>query len=676
MLLRQAVLISTLTVTAAVNAQSVGINVLGNAANANAMLDVSNAGITGDAANPMRGMLIPRMSAAQRNAIPVAPVDDGLWVFQTDAPSGFYYYEDGAGWKRWGDGLSAWALAGNSVANPLTEWLGTSSTGAANKNFVVRSVAPPTATAEMVVAGATGFVSLGTTSGATPPTERLDVNGAIRVSAATGAVPEGTIQYGSIAGDDPNNWHYGHDGTRWRRMENAETLVTSTPTSGGSAPVYARDTMTCSGESGYLMTEPQLIGNTTGNSLPPTGGTPFITAVDGATNSYRAMRMQYHYSPAKLAARGLCAGPITSVGMYLIDPEPLAADPTQQTKISGTVRIHAVPSTFAFGPSVYMDEGARTSVYVAYFSEIILTGGWMDFQVPDNLGNYLNYTPGQGLIVDVLMIRNAFAGQSPKVDANLATGYNSCRWAYLRSGNIGGTNSVSFTNPGVHPYLHNLDDSPVSPTGALAVVTTGMAQTLATMRFNANITSPTVVARNANYIQYSGGLMVGTNTWANTAGNFKGPGTIRAQNGVYDGSVSLSDHVFDRYFDGAVRPEEREAAADYEMVPLSDLRDRLEKERHLPDLPSRQEWETEGNRSLGTLQTGLWRTVETQALYITQLEQDLSALEANAFGPDLSADQVNALIQDVQASKRLSDAQKVHLVAALRQRIASPASTK
>ncbi len=65
------------------NTGSVGI---GNAPNVNARLDIS-------ATN--KGILIPRITLANRPAAPV----DGLLIYQTDNTPGFYYYNSGS-WKR------------------------------------------------------------------------------------------------------------------------------------------------------------------------------------------------------------------------------------------------------------------------------------------------------------------------------------------------------------------------------------------------------------------------------------------------------------------------------------------------------------------------------------------------------------------------------------------------
>lgn len=68
----------------AIHSQSVGINT--TTPDPSAALDVSDV---------TKGLLIPRMTITQRNAIPTPA--KGLMVFQTDGTSGFYYY-DGSIW--------------------------------------------------------------------------------------------------------------------------------------------------------------------------------------------------------------------------------------------------------------------------------------------------------------------------------------------------------------------------------------------------------------------------------------------------------------------------------------------------------------------------------------------------------------------------------------------------
>ena len=69
----------------------VAINTTGSAANASAILDVTST---------TKGILIPRMTQAERNSISAVI---GLLIYQTDNTPGFYFH-DGGGWKVVGSG--------------------------------------------------------------------------------------------------------------------------------------------------------------------------------------------------------------------------------------------------------------------------------------------------------------------------------------------------------------------------------------------------------------------------------------------------------------------------------------------------------------------------------------------------------------------------------------------
>jgi len=72
--------------------------------------------------NTTQGVLVPRMTQAQRNTIVTPAI--GLLVFQTDVTPGFYYY-DGSSWTSFSGG-SAWDILGNSGTTPAINMLGTS----------------------------------------------------------------------------------------------------------------------------------------------------------------------------------------------------------------------------------------------------------------------------------------------------------------------------------------------------------------------------------------------------------------------------------------------------------------------------------------------------------------------------------------------------------------------
>ncbi len=80
----------------------VAINTTGDDAKSSAMLDVSST---------TKGVLIPRMTATERDAI--ASPEQGLMVFVT-TDSAFYFYE-GTSWQKVGNGSSGWMQRGNNI---------------------------------------------------------------------------------------------------------------------------------------------------------------------------------------------------------------------------------------------------------------------------------------------------------------------------------------------------------------------------------------------------------------------------------------------------------------------------------------------------------------------------------------------------------------------------------
>lgn len=97
--------------------QGVAINNDGSSAHGSAMLDVKST----DA-----GLLIPRMTQAQRNAI--SSPATGLMIYQTDNTAGFYYNSGTPAspvWEQLLNGDSGWKLNGNSGTTAATEFIGT-----------------------------------------------------------------------------------------------------------------------------------------------------------------------------------------------------------------------------------------------------------------------------------------------------------------------------------------------------------------------------------------------------------------------------------------------------------------------------------------------------------------------------------------------------------------------
>ncbi|MDW8225658.1 MAG: hypothetical protein RMK93_06525, partial [Bacteroidota bacterium] len=144
--------------------QNVGIGT--NAPHSSALLDLEST---------TQGLLVPRMTQAQRNAI--ASPATGLIIYQTDNNPGFYYH-NGTTWipllsSVSGSGLF-WALGGNTVTNPATQWLGTQN----NQPLIIR-----TDGTERMRITAGGQVGIGVTT----PSERLEVAGNIGLRAGAAA---------------------------------------------------------------------------------------------------------------------------------------------------------------------------------------------------------------------------------------------------------------------------------------------------------------------------------------------------------------------------------------------------------------------------------------------------------------------------------------------------------
>lgn len=92
-------------------AQGVAINPDGSVAHESAMLDVKSTS---------KGLLLPRMTQSQRNAI--ATPAYGLMIYQTDNNPGFYYF-DGVAWSRVGDGFGTITSIGTQngvTGGPIT----------------------------------------------------------------------------------------------------------------------------------------------------------------------------------------------------------------------------------------------------------------------------------------------------------------------------------------------------------------------------------------------------------------------------------------------------------------------------------------------------------------------------------------------------------------------------
>src|SRR6266704_5115850 len=98
--------------------QGVAINTDGTNPDNSAMLDIKSTA---------KGILIPRLTSAQKTAIATPAV--GLLIYQTDGTTGFYFY-NGIAWTSLTSAaqgpLSGWATTGNGGTDSTINYIGTS----------------------------------------------------------------------------------------------------------------------------------------------------------------------------------------------------------------------------------------------------------------------------------------------------------------------------------------------------------------------------------------------------------------------------------------------------------------------------------------------------------------------------------------------------------------------
>ncbi|MCI5054740.1 MAG: hypothetical protein MRY83_01460 [Flavobacteriales bacterium] len=139
-----------LSTSFSLHSQNVGINNDGSAPDPSAILDLKST---------TQGILLPRMTSAQRNAI--ANPQSGLTVYDTDA-NAIFMNVGTSGSPNWAKGLTStnagddiWSKSGNSSTNPTSDFIGTTD----NTDFVIRSN-----NNERLRIKSTGEIGVGTTN--------------------------------------------------------------------------------------------------------------------------------------------------------------------------------------------------------------------------------------------------------------------------------------------------------------------------------------------------------------------------------------------------------------------------------------------------------------------------------------------------------------------------------
>ncbi|MBL7964986.1 MAG: hypothetical protein JNM31_14220, partial [Flavobacteriales bacterium] len=564
-----------------------------------------------------KGLLVPRMTQAERVAI-AAPAN-GLLVFQTnigataDDPQGFWYYD--ALVAQWvplhgGDG---WTLQGNAGTNPNFHYVGTSDAmafGIRTQNLE-RLRIQPTANG-----GRVGINSVAV------PAEQLEITGGMRVHSAT--TTNQTTNEGVVRWNSTFNSHEGNvDGTAtgWYELENVWQQRT-----GQTWPLTG---VGCA--AGIVQVGP----------TPPTAVTLFNTIETPYSRFWEDGRHQYLWLAADLTAAGLCPNQdITNVAFHA----PITASSTMLNLVELKMKNTATAAMANFdyvglqfvgsNPLYNIVTGWNTHAFNAApfqwngSSNMILEFCFNNYEWTSNVGVSAVTTPynsGYGLYCDACG-GSGVVPCNPTIPPNPGSVVGPC----------GGTAASCVTSccgysstPGCNltttSSLLTCDNSGVVWVGAH-----GAFPRRPVVRFQAFNGAGTPTST-GNYIYSTEAVMIGDATWA-TGGVlpnhiFKGPGTISAQNSVWARSLILNDHVLDAYFDGQVRHEDYDAARNYRRYAIQEMANYVERERHLPTIGGRDQWEKEGLFPVDQLTNQLWVTVEDQALYIKELKERMDLLQ-------------------------------------------------
>ena len=188
-------------------------------------------------------------------------------------------------------------------------------------------------------------------------------------------------------------------------------------------------------------------------------------------------------------------------------------------------------------------------------------------------------------------------------------------------------------------------------------------------------TAPAALSGTNSYIWYRGGFISESTTsplpWGRQVTPyfaFRGPGNIAAEKGVYDNGTLLNDHVFDRAFEGAVKPADAASFGTVRNMDIQEMADHTRLNRHLPTMKGRDSWRTEGGFSLGDLTNQLWTTAETQALYVTELNDRLNVLELLSNDRPLDATESELAKSSVRSLHGYTEAEKAALMTSIDQR--------
>lgn len=313
------------------------------------------------------------------------------------------------------------------------------------------------------------------------------------------------------------------------------------------------------------------IGTVSGASTGP-NETPFAT-------QYSDKRGQYLYKASEFLEWGLCPGNITEVGWNVISIGSPGAINGFYIKMKLTTTTSLTGTTWETG---------LTTVY-----------GPSSFSIVTGVNTFVLTTPfnwdGASNVLVEICYDNSTGSTNTSVDWTTALGFNGSRYAQATTG-AGCPIAVAAGVSASRPVLY--------VTGNTAGATTGID----------------------DYIYYNKAIVVGDPVLP-APYLHHGPGSLTAE-AVYDENIQLSDFVFDHYFDGKLSEADALKYQDHKQLSLPEMIQFMEKQRHLPTITGRSEWNKKGASPIGKIATELWVTYETQALYILELNEKITEMES------------------------------------------------
>ncbi|MBL0034553.1 MAG: hypothetical protein IPP26_02080 [Flavobacteriales bacterium] len=727
---RRSLLLGMLLFSAAAMAQNnVAINNTGISPVPSALLDVST-NLTGAAS---KGLLIPRMVSTA--SVPVNATTDGMLVYQSGGTPGYYYYNASIpAWVRIQSGNDGWEVWGNTLAFPAQEWFGTTDNQDVvfRTNGVERmrldatgdlGVGTATPTERLDVSGALRIFS---------HTSRAVTDGGVGFAnqwSATDFVGVVTYQKDTIKDNNAvlANARYlmapGHYGQTvngsaingvaatsniggWKKLENDYNEVFNAP--------YEFNTATCGGGAAVAeITSPPLpaIAANTTTALPVATQSLVSPYVHGPlAGQARMYRQQFMFlrseldaelnqlygvngTPSPLATQGMCPGATITNLAFFINQATIAgtgAGGSQKTWSYSIIVKHAPGglNNLSGGFDASIDPAAGCSSSASQ-NRPAVTGPptWDQF----NLITPFVWDGVRNIIVELAVSYTATASNPGPLAVKFATIPGAApanQLTYTQWGNFpqGG---AGCSLPGTTPCSATLFFAGQPSTGCNTGGGVGSASQRPVIRFGASsgfstITPLPAVPLTGPYLQYAGGLVVedpaappaGFANWGwqtTPYYAFKGPLNISAQKGVYDDGVRLNDHVFDRYFDGQVHPADAATFGQQRTLTIEEMAAHTQAQRHLPTIQGRADWQREGSFSLGEMANQLWSTTETQALYLTELNDKLDALEILSVQRPINASEFKTAKAAVTTMPELTEQEKAALMNDLGNRL-SPAA--